>query len=259
VDLGLSGQVMLVTGGSKGLGFAIAEELLREGAMVVICARHRDELDAAARRLEALGPVLAVPADVTLEADTVNLVETVRSRFGRLDVLVNNAGGAVSGSFDRLTDADWQHDFEMKVLATIRLCRLAMAHMRARGYGRIINIGATMGRAVDPRFFASCTLRAACLSLSKNLAVEAAPAGITVNSVNIGFVETPQWRTIHQRQAPQEPYEDFIARIGRLEVPAQRFGKPHEVAGLVAFLASERASYITGASIDVSGGQGSYV
>lgn len=259
MDLGLREQVALVTGGSKGLGYAIAEELLREGAVVAICARHTEELAAAVRGLEPSRSVHAVPADVTLEEDACRLIESVRARYGRLDILVNNAGGAVPGSFAQLTDGDWQRDFEVKVLATIRLCRLALADMRPRGYGRIVNIGATMGRAADPRFFASCTLRAACLSLSKNLAVEAAPAGVTVNSVNIGFVETPQWHTIHERQAPEEPYDRFLARVGREQVPLGRLGRPDEVAGIVAFLASRRAGYITGASIDVSGGQGPYV
>jgi 3-oxoacyl-[acyl-carrier protein] reductase len=179
--------------------------------------------------------------------------------LGGIDILVNNAGGARPGNFETLTDEDWRADLDVKLFSMIRFTRAAVPHMRAAGGGRVININAVFGRSPDPAFFATSVNRAACLSLTKSLAIEFAPDGILVNSVNIGFVVTPQWRTIHSKVAPELSEEEFFERLAAEHVPVGRFGRPEEVAGLVAFLAGERASYITGASIDVAGGMGRYV
>ena len=131
--------------------------------------------------------------------------------------------------------------------------------MKARGGGRIININAVQGKSPDPRFFATTTDRAACLAFTKALSIELAPEGVLVNSVNIGFVVTPQWANIHQHRAPELSEDEFFARMAEADVPLGRFGNPDEVSGMVAFLASDRASYITGASIDIAGGMGRYI
>lgn len=256
---GIEGKVAIVTGGSKGLGAAIAEKLLEHGVRVTICARREEALEATVARLKKVGEVLSIRADVTNRQDVQELFRRTVSHFGRLDVLVNNAGGAHPGSFDQLTDEDWQRDFDVKLMAMIRCCREALGIMRPQGSGRIVNINATMGKIADPRFFASTTLRAACIAFTKTLAVEMAPYGILVNSVNIGFVETQQWRNIHQRRAPDKAYAEFISEWGRKEIPLGRLGKPDEVAAVVTFLVSEQASYLTGASVDVAGGQGTYI
>jgi NAD(P)-dependent dehydrogenase (short-subunit alcohol dehydrogenase family) len=141
----------------------------------------------------------------------------------------------------------------------IRCSRAVLPHMRARGGGRIVNINAVYGKYPDPNFFATSVDRAACLSFTKALAMEVAADNILVNSVNIGFVVTPQWQNIRQRRAPELDDEEFFRRTVEGEVPLGRFGRPDEVSGIVAFLASDRASYITGASIDVAGGMGKYV
>jgi len=181
------------------------------------------------------------------------------AELGGLDVLVNNAGRAHPGTFATLTDADFQADLEVKLFSQMRCSRAALPHLRNAGGGAIININAIYGRQPDPAFFATSVDRAACLAFNKALAIELAPEGILVNSVNIGFVHTPQWRNIHQRRAPQLTEDQFLAQTAAAEVPLGRFGEADEVSGLVAFLASSRASYITGASIDVSGGMGRYV
>jgi 3-oxoacyl-[acyl-carrier protein] reductase len=270
MDLGLTGRRALVTGGSKGLGKAIAAELLAEGAAVVICARHADELEVTVAELTQQaatsdaqpaqpGIVLGLPCDVTDPDQVTALVEAASVALGGLDILVNNAGGARPGKFATLTDDDWHEDIEVKLFSQIRCTRAALPHLRSSAAPRVININAIYARYPDPAFLASSVNRASCLSLSKALSIELGGEGILVNSVNIGFVTTPQWENIHQRRAPEMAAEQFFNQLAKDEVPLGRFGLPEEVAGVVAFLASDRASYIAGASIDVGGGMGKFL
>jgi NAD(P)-dependent dehydrogenase (short-subunit alcohol dehydrogenase family) len=256
VKLGLEGRRGLVTGGSKGLGEAIARELVAEGARVAICSRNEEELIATA---EEVGAEYAQAADVTDPEQVRDLVARTAESLGGIDFLVNNAGGAHPGTFETLSDEDWAADLDVKLFSLIRCSREVLPHMRAAGGGRIVNIGAVYSRYPDPTFFATSVNRAAGNSFTKTLALEVAKDNILVNGVNIGFVVTPQWENIHQRQAPGLTREEFFARFAAQEVPLGRFGLPEEVSGLVSFLLSERASYITGASIDVAGGMGKYV
>jgi len=263
VELGLTGRRAIVTGGSKGLGQAIAAELLVEGAAVAICSRHADELEEAAaelRKVAAAGQqLLALPCDVTDPAQVTDFVAAATTTLGGLDILVNNAGGARPGRFATLTDEDWHDDIEVKLFSQIRCIRAALPHLRASAAPRVININALYARYPDPAFLASSVNRASCLNLSKALSIELGAEAILVNSVNVGFVETPQWQNIHNRRAPEMPAGEFFGQLAKAEVPLGRFGQPDEVAGLVAFLASDRASYIAGASIDVGGGMGKFL
>jgi 3-oxoacyl-[acyl-carrier protein] reductase len=256
VELGLGGKRVLVTGASKGLGFAIAAELIREGANVAICARNEEEVLAAGREL---GAGHAEAADVTDPDQVHAFVDHSAQALGGIDALVNNAGRAHPGGFETLSDEDWTADLDVKLFALIRCCRAVLPHLRSAGGGRIVNIGAVYGRYPDPVFFGTSVNRAAGNSFTKTLALELAKDGILVNGVNIGFVVTPQWDNIHQRRAPERPRDEFFAELAAKEVPLGRFGTPAEVSGIVAFLLSDRAGYITGASIDVAGGMGKYV
>lgn len=260
MELGLAGRRAVVTGGSKGLGRAIAEELAREGAALAICARHEDEVKTAGDELRAHGTrVFAEPADVTDPAQVRRFISGAADALGGIDILVNNAGRAHPGTFETLGDDDWQADLDVKLFSMIRCAREALPYLRASGRGRIVNINAVYGKYPDPAFFATSTNRAACLAFTKALSMELAKDGVLVNSVSIGFVVTPQWENIHRKRAPDLPQEEFFARMAAAEVPLGRFGRPDEVSGIVAFLAGERASYITGANIDVAGGMGRYL
>lgn len=261
MELGLAGRRAIVTGGSKGLGFAIAGELLREGASVAICSRHPGELGEAAERLrkEGSSTVFAQACDVTAPEEVTAFVAAATEALGGVDILVNNAGGAHPGRFETLTDEDWYGDFDVKLMSQVRCTRAALPHLRRSSAPRVININAVYARYPDPVFLATSANRAACLGMAKALSMELARDEILVNSVNIGYVVTPQWDNIHRRRAPDVPAEAFFAQLAGEEVPLGRFGRPEEVSGLVAFLASDRASYITGASIDIAGGMGKYL
>ncbi|HEY3956546.1 MAG TPA: SDR family oxidoreductase [Streptosporangiaceae bacterium] len=260
MDLGLTGRRAVVTGGSKGLGRAIAAELLAEGAAVVICSRSQAELDKTAAELaEGGGAITALACDVTDPGQVGSFIGDAASALGGIDILVNNAGAARPGRFEELTDADWQADIETKLFSQIRCTRAALPRLRRSEAPRVININAVYGRYPDPVFMATSANRASCLGLAKALSMELGHEGILVNSVNIGFVVTPQWENIRARRAPDVPADEFFGQLAAAEVPLGRFGRADEVAGIVAFLASDRASYITGASIDVAGGMGKYL
>jgi 3-oxoacyl-[acyl-carrier protein] reductase len=260
VELGLGNKVALVTGASKGIGRAIALELAGEGCHVAICARGEPALLKARDEIIAKGvECYARCADITDPVSVSSLIDGVAAAFGRLDILVNNAGGARAGTFATISEQDLVADYTLKVLGQIRCTRAALPLLEKSASGRVININALAGRVLVPSLFATTLNRASCLALSKALAWELASKAILVNSINIGSVLTPQWETIRDRIAPGMPVEEFARRQAAGAIPLGRFGRPDEVSGLVAFLASERASYISGASIDVGGGFGTHI
>jgi len=265
MELGLSGRRAVVTGGTKGIGRAVAAELLAEGASVAFCARHADDVKTAEAELRAQHGdergtrVFGYAADVTSPEEVDRFIGEAAAALGGIDILVNNAGGAHPGNFETLSDEDWRRDLDVKLFSQIRCTRAALPHLRESRAPRVVNVNAVYGKYPDPAFFATTVNRAACLNLTKVLAQEFGPEGILVNSVNIGFVVTPQWENIRRRRAPDMTEDEFLGRLAEAEVPLGRFGTVDEVSGVVAFLASNRASYVTGAMVDVAGGMGKYV
>lgn len=262
MELGLTGRIALVTGASKGLGRAIALELAAEGCSVAICSRNMSELEEVQRAVQSKGMrCYAAAADVTDPAAVAGFIAAVEHEFGGLDILVNNAGRARPGKFSTLTDDDLVADYAVKILAQARFVRGTVHLLERSSAPRVININAIAGRFVQPSLVATTTHRAACIALNKALAIELAPAGILVNSVNVGFVLTDQFTSSMKNRVPAGQTLKEMADEGALRrgIPLGRVGDPEEVAAVVVFLASARASYVTGASIDVGGGQGSHI
>jgi NAD(P)-dependent dehydrogenase (short-subunit alcohol dehydrogenase family) len=262
MDIRLDGRRAVVTGGTKGIGRGVAAEFLASGADVAFCARNAEEVKQTEAALAAEHPgrvVRGVVADVTDAASVESLIGDAADALGGIDILVNNAGAAHPGTFEMLTDDDWRADLDVKLFSQIRATRAALPHLRRSSAPRIVNVNAVYARYPDPAFFATTVNRAACLNLTKALAQQYGPENILVNSVNIGFVVTAQWDNIHQRRAPELNKDEFFASLAAAEVPLGRFGTVEEVSGLITLLASDRGSYITGASIDVAGGMGKYV
>jgi NAD(P)-dependent dehydrogenase (short-subunit alcohol dehydrogenase family) len=253
-DLGLTGKVAIITGGSEGLGRASAQRLAAEGVRVAICARRADVLERTAEGIrKAGGQVLAKPVDVTKSNQIEAFVNDVVREWGGVDILVNNAGTSAAASFDLVDDAGWQHDFDLKVFSAIRLCRLCIPHMKKRGGGRILNI-TNLGAKVPPaRGLPTSVSRAAGINLTKSLANEYAADKILVNTICLGFVKSAQW----ERRAKGD-LDAFYKETSK-RIPIGRIGEAEEFADLVAFLVSERAAYITGTAINFDGGMAAVV
>ena len=253
MDLQLTDRIALVTGSSRGLGFASARGLLAEGCKVAICARGREHLEEAAetlRRESGADRVLAVPADLSVEDGVAAVVGRTVETFGGLDILVNNVGRAGGGGIVDTDDAEWTAALDETLFPAIRASRLAVPHLRERGGGAIIMIASIWGRESGGRMTYNA-VKAAEISLAKSMARELAPHNIRVNSVAPGSIAFPggSW---HRRQ--QEDPEGMAAFV-REQLPFGRFGRAEEVGAVVAFLASPRASWVSGASVTVDGCQ----
>lgn len=257
MDLGLHGKVALVAAASKGLGRAIAEELGAEGASIVLCARGEAALEetAAFIRKKTGVEVLAIPGDLSDPADVDRITSAALERFGKVDVLVTNAGGPPSGTFESLTPEMWDHAVNLTLMSVINLTRAILPGMRERKWGRVINVTSITVKQPVNGLMLSNSLRAAVTGFARTLANEVAPLGITVNNILPGFTRTARVEQLAEATARREGISREAAiEKSESEIPMGRLGEPREFAALAAFLASERASYITGTSISVDGG-----
>jgi NAD(P)-dependent dehydrogenase (short-subunit alcohol dehydrogenase family) len=265
MEMGLDGKVAIVTGGSEGIGKAAAQRMAGEGANVIIVARRQDVLDAAADEIRTAteGEVLPLSADVTDKATAVRVVNTAVERYGRVDILVNNAGVSMAKGFEDVSDDDWEIDFELKVWGAIRLIRASIPEMRKVGSGRIINVTNLGGRTPGANSMPTSISRAAGIAITKGLSKDLASDNILVNTVCIGLIKSGQHQRRYDARIVNEPdldMGDFYAQLaaGR-GVPMGRVGEGSEAGDVIAFLASERASYLTGVAINIDGGASAVV
>jgi NAD(P)-dependent dehydrogenase (short-subunit alcohol dehydrogenase family) len=252
MDLHLNGKVVLITGGTDGLGAALANRLVEEGARVAVCGRDPGRLAATEQRLrDAGGDALVVQADVTRPADLERFVAAAVDRWGRLDGLVNNAGRSSAGPVDQVSDEDWIADLNLKVLGAVRGTRLAVPHLVAAGGGAIVNVLAVSARTPGASSLPTAASRAAGLAITKAASKDLGRHGIRVNAVLIGIVASGQSR---RRAAAAGQSEDELYRQIAQNIPLGRIGRPEEFADLAAYLLSDRSSYVTGSAINLDGG-----
>ena len=250
MDLELASRTVLITGGTDGLGLALAQRLIAEGANVAVCGRDESRLAAAQRRLGTTA--LCVQADVTNSQDCDMFVDVALDRFGSIDGLVNNAGRASSSSIEASSDEDWRHDYELKVIAALRLTRAALPSLAVHA-GAVLNVLAIGARTPGASSTPTTASRAAGLAFTKALASEVAAKGVRANALLIGLMESGQW--VRRAEAEGITLEDFYARGARAaNIPLGRYGRAEEFADVATFLLSPRASYVTGVGISVDGG-----
>lgn len=259
MDLGIKGRAAIVTGASRGIGRETARQFLEEGARVMICGRNAETLEKTRAELAALtgGEIHAVVADMTREADIARLVEAAKQKFGTVDILINNAGQMYSGRFAVMTDAGLKEQLETKLFGFLRAIRLVYPMMKAQRWGRIINIIGGAGKEPDPYMFGSGITNSGLLNITKSLSTEFGEDNVLVNAVCPGWVATNLWQRNAKglQEELRAQTEDEARRLAARKNSLNRFGKPEELANAIVFLCSERASYITGVSLNLDGGR----
>ena len=257
MDLQLKNKVALVCAASEGLGKASALELAREGARIAICSRNKEKLTSTQKEImDKTGSEIEIfEADLTIHEDIKQLQKDVKNKLGDIEILVNNIGGPPPGTFEKHTDEDWQKAINLTMMSALRMTRLVLPNMKEKKWGRIINISSVSVKTPVSNLFLSNSIRLGVLGWAKALSDEVGKDGITVNTACPGSTRTNRITSIYSETAKQtgrslEEIEEASAQI----IPMKRIGEPEELAALIAFLASERASYITGVAIQVDGG-----
>jgi 3-oxoacyl-[acyl-carrier protein] reductase len=257
VDLGLRDKVAFVAGGSKGLGKAVAMELSKEGAKVAICAREHPELPWAVEEIRSLtgGEVIGIPADLSISDQARGFIRRGREHFGTVDILVNNAGGPPDSKFLEINEDEWKFAFRLNLLSAITMIREALPIMIEKRWGRIINLASVAVKQPIDGLILSNTIRIGIVGLAKTLSNELALYNITVNNICPAYTMTERVRKLSAEIARKKGISpDEVIRDWESQIPMGRLGKPEEIGALAAFLASERAGFITGDSIQIDGG-----
>ena len=250
----MDGRGALVTGGSKGLGYAMARKFASCGAAVALVARNQGEVAKAAEAIaqETGAKAIGIAADVSKAADTGRAFKEAVAALGKVDILINNAGHAKAGKFEDVTDEEWQYDLDLKLLAAVRLSRLALPGMKERRWGRIINMLNSYAKAPARGTAPTSVTRAAGMALTKVLAGEGAPYNVLVNGFNIGLIKSDQIRRAYEKSDQAKSFDAFVAEAGKA-VPLGRFGEAEECANLACLLCSDDCGFVTGAAINVDG------
>jgi NAD(P)-dependent dehydrogenase (short-subunit alcohol dehydrogenase family) len=258
MNLQLQNRVALITGGSKGIGLAMARHLGQAGARLVICARHAPALNEARAELESQGiEVVSVVADVSVPQDIEALVEAARAHFGRIDILINNAVSSSQNNFDALSDEEWKHHIDVKLMGYIRCARAVLPLMKAHAWGRIVNIVGITARDVSAYRMTNGVVNAGVTNFTKHLAEQVGAFGVTVNAIHPGYTWTPRLESALEKWAALEGLSlEQVTALRLKEIPIRRFIQPQDIAQLAVFLSSEVAGAITGQAIAVDGGSG---
>jgi len=248
MDLGIQNKVALVLASSKGLGKAVAMELAKEGAKVIICGTDSAALEGTKKEIEAIatGRVASFVCDITEEAERKNLVEQSVKAFGTIEILITNTGGPAAGAFEQFNLDDWKHLYNLLFLSAVDIIKQVLPGMKEKGFGRILTITSVAVKQPADNLISSNAVRTSLLGLVKSLSNEVAIHGITVNNLMPGYTNTNRLESLIEKNPKVNEVKDTI--------PMKRFGKPEEFAATAAFLVSERASYITGQSLAVDGG-----
>lgn len=255
MDLGITNRVAMVAAASKGLGKACALALAREGCRVSICARNQDRLDSTLSELARYSPATAFRADVSIAADLTEWYHHTVSSLGEVDILVTNTGGPPVRHFTELSDQEWISGVESTLLNVVRMSRLVLPGMRARRWGRVIHLTSLVAKQPIDELTISTTLRSGLSGLTKTMANQFGPDRITVNAILTGHIRTARQFALAESRIREQglSFDEYFSRAAA-EIPLRRLGEPREIGETVAFLASERASYITGVSLQVDGG-----
>jgi len=257
MDFGLTGKVAIVTASSRGIGRATAEVLAAEGARITICARTAEDVTRAAEQIRARtgAEILAVQADLTKAEDIQGLVRRTVEAYGAVNVRVNNAGGPPAGGFDDMTDVEWQAAFELTLLSVVRMVREVRPYMRQAGGGAIINLQSTSVKVPLDNLILSNAIRTGVIGLAKSLSVELARDKVRVNNVLPGAILTDRQREMLALQSKRTGRTvEEVVRLREATIPLGHFGDPEDVANMIVFLASDRAKYVTGVTVQVDGG-----
>lgn len=257
MELGISGRRALVTGGSLGIGRATAAELAAEGVDVAIVARDKARLDAAAQVLSSNtgGRVIGIAGDMGNADDIAHVVDEASAALGGIDILVNNAGSSPAGRIEDLDDETWMASFELKFMGYMRLSHAVLPAMRTQGWGRIVNIIGGGGHSPRPGYILGGAYNAALINFTRALGKSAAPDGVLVNGVNPSSIDTPRWATLMEQRSKFEGKSPAEINAGiEANIPVGRLGTSEDIAGLVAFLCSERAEFLAAININADGG-----
>ncbi len=250
----MSGRVALITGGSKGLGYAMGLKFAESGAEIALLARTETDLAKAATSISEASSkrCKGYVCDVSKAAEIKSTFDRVVADFGKIDIVINNAGYAKAGEFVSITDAEWQYDFDLKLMAAVRMSRLAFVGMKERRWGRIINILNTLAKTPAAGSAPTSVTRAAGMALTKVLAGEGAPFNILVNALNIGRIKSDQVQRAYDRSDSNLSFEEFVANAGK-RIPLGRMGEAEECANIACLLCSDAGGYISGTAINVDG------